>query len=631
MTGFFGILQLGSSPANPDAARRLMARIAYLGLDHHQVWHDESTTLGVSLTRVTDDTRDEIQPLTLGGVTVVTNAYLVNRPDLISQLRASGTPTPDDLPHAPDAELILYAYQAWSDAFPQHLLGSFALAVWDANHKRLVLASDHIGQSALYYAITPGALVFSNDLGAVRSHPDVNATVDEWAVACSLLMHNLHWNDETRTPFAGIRQLLPAHVWTIDRDAQRTPQNAPQLSTSGQRRYWSLPLDDPMIVHPRLVDYVEHFRELLTTIVQQSIRTRRLVIALSGGLDSPTLAAVARQVQQNGQDIQLSALNEGFHYLHYTREPYFAWLVARKLDIPIQFMVGDSYPVADPLPATMEMDAHFQRGLHEDWTHMVRQAGSVVFFGDGPDELFLVTPLLHILRRSPADALRLYRQLWKTRGRRPLLRLRAVLEGARDARRPPPAADQSLDGFPAWIDPDFEKRLGLKELWRARWEPPGAAQGDLHPFQPFAYRSVMTARWTPATELVAPEITPVRRYSPFLDVRMIRFAMALQPQLSLRPKFLLRRAMQGILPDEVLERPKEPLGRLLESLLRQPGAEWVDHWQPHPAIQPYVRREAVPRIVGWDVDYAQQFVNVRPLVLNNWLSAIERQFAPPLP
>lgn len=622
MTGFFGVLQFGSSPLDTDSDNRLLDRIRYCGADLQLVVQLNRITLGIALQRITDDTREEMQPLTIDGVTIVTNAYLVNRAELIEHLRAQGIPAAN-LYDAPDPELILHAYFIWRDDCPRYLKGTFAFAIWDANEQQLLLAVDHIGQSLLYYAVTPDALVFSTELGAVRLFPGVDGTIDEWAVAYRLLLRFLDWQDLSRTPFTGIRQLKPAEAWRINARLPNEPATRGKPSP-----YWTMPLDDSMLVYPRFSEYVDHYRELLLSIVHDSMRSKRLVISLSGGIDSPSLAAAICMMQARGSSTEVSAINEGFHYLHGVREPHFAWLAARKLDIPITFIQGDSYQVVPPLPATMDISCLTQPGLLEDWMRAVQAHGNVIWYGDGPDEIFAVTPLLRVMRRLPLfEGLRLYRQVWEINQRRPALGLRRYFRHAwadnrarRAGRLPPPY----YTGYPAWFNPDFERRMDLKAIWEARWS---RREEDIHPLQPVAHNALFNLRWQRELELVEPmNLTPPRRYNPFLDVRMLRFGLSLPPQLSMKHKHLMREAMRDILPNEILNRTKEPLGYPLTSILRQPGAEWVDDWQPIPDVTQYIRREAVPKIVGWDIDPASQMTNFLPFMLNNWLQAIQAAF-----
>jgi hypothetical protein len=94
--------------------------------------------------------------------------------------------------------------------------------------------------------------------------------------------------------------------------------------------------------------------------------------------------------------------------------------------------------------------------------------------------------------------------------------------------------------------------------------------------------------------------------------------LTLPPQPWFERKYLLRRAMRGALPNDILIRQKTPLGNIFKSLLQQPGSEWVDQWQPTPEIAQYVRRDAVPPLTG-DQASIYPWMDIRPLTLNEWL------------
>ena len=166
-----------------------------------------------------------------------------------------------------------------------------------------------------------------------------------------------------------------------------------------------------------------------------------------------------------------------------------------------------------------------------------------------------------------------------------------------------------------WLNPDFAKRLHLSERLEQflNWEPP--AQHRLHPrLIAHSYGRLIRCQGIAAP----PEsLIYYDTLCPFLDIRLIDFVLRLPPQPWFDRKYLLRRAMKGALPKPVLTRRKTSW-RILDSLLYQPGAEWVDHWQPVPEIEQYVRREAVPLLTG-DAASETPLIDIRPLMLNEWL------------
>src|SRR6185436_10641280 len=118
----------------------------------------------------------------------------------------------------------------------------------------------------------------SNTLDCVRLHPLVSAELNDPAIGDYLLFG--FNQDLTTTSFADVQRLAPAHRATFSADGVRV------------ERYWRLPVDEP-IRYRRASDYEEHFRELLETAVGDRLRTDRVGIFMSGGLDSGTLAATA--------------------------------------------------------------------------------------------------------------------------------------------------------------------------------------------------------------------------------------------------------------------------------------------------------------------------------------------------
>src|SRR5262249_15161861 len=135
----------------------------------------------------------------------------------------------------------------------------------------------------------------------------------------------LFWHNQEKdtTIFSDIQRLAPAHSAT--------------WSASGHniRRYWTMPIDEPLFLK-RPDDYCDQFKELSREVVSDRMRTSRVGILMSGGLDSPTLAAFTREVGSGrGVDFDLKAFTDLDEIL--PEERYYAGLAAEHLDIPIEF------------------------------------------------------------------------------------------------------------------------------------------------------------------------------------------------------------------------------------------------------------------------------------------------------
>ena len=201
------------------------------------------------------------------------DARIDNRKDLIQKLQASQTTT--------DEQLILLAYEAWGEECVKHLLGDFAFAIWDANRKRFFCARDHFGVKPFFYAQLGDSFIFSNDINTLRQDPRVSDTLNETAIA-DYLVFGLN-QDQSSTIFRDIQRLPAGHTLTFANN---------EITI---RQYWTLEIPDAIRFRDDR-DYVERFNELLTIAVADRVRTDRVAISMSGGLDSTSLAVIAARI-----------------------------------------------------------------------------------------------------------------------------------------------------------------------------------------------------------------------------------------------------------------------------------------------------------------------------------------------
>ena len=277
MSGIVGVVHFDGEPVDRRLLARMTSFMAFRGPDAQEIWIDGRVGFGHALLKTTDESEYEHQPFTLNGrVWIVADARIDARRDLVPQLRALGQENLS--PEATDVELILRAYLVWGEDCVEHLLGDFAFAIWDGQKQSLFCARDHLGVKPFFYAHLGQKLIFSSSLDCIRQHPAVSDRLNELAIA-DFLLFDLN-QDKTTTSFADIQRIPPAHVATWSADG-------PQL-----RCYWTLPIDEPVFFR-RDEDYVDRFKELLDQAVDDRLRTKKICVFMSGGLDSPTLAATA--------------------------------------------------------------------------------------------------------------------------------------------------------------------------------------------------------------------------------------------------------------------------------------------------------------------------------------------------
>ena len=321
MSGIAGVVQFDRSPLDPKLPQRLADSLAFRGPDAQRIWLKDHVGFAHALFKTTEESEREVQPLTLDGKTwIVADARIDARKELFAAWMAAGEP---DLTRSSwtDAELILRAYRTWGEACVERLRGDFAFAIWDDAKQELFCARDHMGVKLLYYAHLGSCVIFSNTLECIRRHPLVSGRLNDLAVA-DFLLFGVN-RDLATTSFAQIQRIPPAHRAT--------------WSASGFRlsRYWTMPVDEPLL-YRRSGDYIDRFHELLQKSVADRLRANRVWVFMSGGLDSPTLAATARDLMRRRyQTFELQALTTSHPFL--PEEDRYAEAAAAHVKIPIRF------------------------------------------------------------------------------------------------------------------------------------------------------------------------------------------------------------------------------------------------------------------------------------------------------
>jgi asparagine synthase (glutamine-hydrolysing) len=213
-----------------------------------------------------------------GDVWTVFNGEIYNFPELRSELQSRG----HRLATAGDTETIVHLYEEHGLAFPKRLRGMFAIAVWDASLRRLVLTRDRMGVKPLYYASTSGGLAFSSEIKSLLAGDLVEPRLDPLAAELYIADGDV---PGPRTLFEGVRKLAPAAtlVWEDG-------------SLVGESVYWT-PWDD---APPSGVSWEED-QEALLRLLGDSVRAQMLSdvplgVMLSGGLDSSLVTALMSEV-----------------------------------------------------------------------------------------------------------------------------------------------------------------------------------------------------------------------------------------------------------------------------------------------------------------------------------------------
>jgi asparagine synthase (glutamine-hydrolysing) len=600
MSGFAAVFQLDGAPVDRSWLRTMANFLAFRGPDGQEVWISGNAGMCHTLLRTSAETDGRAQIANLDNrLWIAGDVRIDDRETLIAKLSRG----PCDLRTACSAALILHAYEAWGEACVEKLLGDFSFVIWDARRGRVFAARDHLGVRPLFYAQARQCLLISNTLDCIRQIPIVSDELNDRAIGDLLLAgKNLH---PAETYFAAIQRLPVAHRLVAGPDGV------------GTERYWTLPIDE-LLYYKRNGDYVERFRELLRAAVRDRLPDGPLGVCMSGGLDSPALAATAVRLGAT-----VSAFTAVWDRLTPDQERHYSGLVAEHLGIRIFYNVQDdepwgwepgSPPIHTPEPTQNPLAAESLRRCYCEFSAHAR----VFFWGDGPDASLLYewrAHLLYLIRRGRWG--RLCRDLAlhvKAFKRVPLLSTLPRV-GKEVWKRKITEQSDWYPAFPKWINEEFERRVGLRQ----RWEELQKENPSPHPVRKSGYASFardFPMDWDTGNG-GCPGDPAIDYLHPFWDIRIVRFLLAVPAVPWCREKFLIRTSLRGLLPESVRQRPKSPVpGTPYLTRVRQMAKPSLPDSR---TLAGYVNMEELPEWPGESREVTDSMLRV--LSLHYWLLA----------
>ena len=608
LSGIAGIFHRNGAPIDRAFLQSLADFLSYRGPDSRAVWMDGSIGLVHALLRTTRESLDENQPASLEGrYWIVSDARLDSREELLAELQRSRRKV---RPNPPDSELLVHAYAAWGTPCVDRLRGDFSFAIWDAGHKQLFCARDHFGIKPFYFAQLGELFLFSNTLNCLRLHPAVSSELNETAIG-DFLLFGLNCDNAT-TSFRDIQRLPPAHWLTI--------------SSGGllMKRYWTPPTDG-RIRYARPEEYVENFQSLFEAAVADRLRTDRIGILLSGGLDSSAVAAVAKEVSAKSlQATKIRGYTHVFESLIPDREGEYACEVGEFLRVPVKFMAGDDTQLFagwdDPefsLPEPVE------NPLFADFLDSCRNISAgcrVLLSGEGNDNLmdFQMWPYAGDLLRKK-EWRRFLTEMANYFWVRPF-----PWRGIRRRMRRLVGKDPDMPIYPRWLSGAFQEKANLEERWEQHSEHP--MEPRTHPIVPNAHASLSLPHWTQMFEQENAGLTPYpleMRY-PFLDLRVVNYLLAIPPFPWFFEKMLLREAMAGRIPERIRVRPKTPLqGDPVSAQFMRTGLGRLSQMQWGKDCERFIERSALVAPHG-KMNAEEIRIHLRPYCLNIWLQSAHR-------
>ena len=605
MCGIAGWISLRESAAvEAPVLAAMRDAMVHCGPDGEGIWVSPDRRIGLAFRRlaIVDLSEAANQPMANedGSVRIVFNGEIYNHARLRPELSAKGHRFRTD--HS-DTESIVHGYEVWGEDVVHHLEGMFAFAIWDDRLKRLFFARDRIGIKPLYFAWAPSGFLFASEIKALLVHPEVSADVEPISV--------YHYLSFLTTPapltmFRGIFKMPAGHRASIGLDGSFSAD-----------RYWdALPGsgDDlaelQRLSKPALRDFaVRRTRELLDAAVEKRMMSDvPFGVLLSGGIDSSTNVALMRQHLKH----PVRTFTVGFSDHEHLNELTYARRIAKEFKTDHHEVLVDERAMREYLPSLV----YSQDEPIADWvciplyfvSKLVRDSGTVVVqVGEGSDEQFCGY-------RSYMGYLDMYRRYWGPFSRLPSLARRSAahlahwLTGVYDRR------DSYLDIiFRAGLDREAfwsgatvfsesrKRRLvhrenveplrAPEELFRTGLLPESYGHPDSFgivrsfferldekaPGSDFLTRMIYSEFKLRLPELLLMRVdkigmsVSIEPRVPFLDHKLVEFTMNLPMELKVGdgvPKSLLKQAVRGLIPDEIIDRPKMGFGAPMVEWLR---------------------------------------------------------------
>jgi len=564
MCGIVGIIDPGPSETKEALLRRMLGLIRHRGPDAFGMYLHDKVGLGSARLRILDLAGGD-QPIhnETGTVWIVYNGEVFNYPDLRVELEQKGhrfyTKT--------DTEVLVHLYEEMGPELLNKLNGQFAFALWDSREQVLMLARDRVGIRPLFYHLENGRLLFGSEIKTIFADSSVSRDLDVQALSDIFTC----WSPlGDATAFKGIRQLLPGH-YALYRNGSLEARPYWRLSFSGDGRQ-----ERPF----------ESYREELSALLYDAtkIRLRADVPVgayLSGGLDSTYVTALVKKHFDNRlRTFSVSFSDERFDEAPFQLKAVDALQTDHRMIRCTDRDIGETLPkvvwhTEVPMTRTAPAPLYMLSGLVRE------NSFKVVLTGEGSDEIFAGYDIFKEDRvrrfwaREPESAFR------------PLLlrRLYPDIFSADTGR-----AGAFLTGF-------FRKGLARVSSpvysHLIRWENTAqiktffsdgmlAQSGTVEDFVD-RYTATLPedyTRWDPLSRAQYTEIAiflsnyllssqgdrvamghSVEGRFPFLDYRVVEFACGLPPQHRLRvlkDKYILRKSANGLIPQELAMRPKQP-------------------------------------------------------------------------
>lgn len=545
MSAQFGTCNLDGKPVNPEELDVVRPALAPLGPDGEGFICRDNFAILYRGFHTTRESYHEVQPHTCASGEVITwDGRLDNRNELIETIGGKPSRAITDL------EIVAASYQRWGTSSLASLVGDWALSVWSPSDRSLVLSRDFAGIRRLFYFVEGDRVVWSTilePLALFAGHPF--ELQEEYVAGWFMGFPAAHL-----TPYQGIHSVPPSTFVRLT------------LGKQTIHTYWDF--DPTKTTRYRMDDeYEEHFRTVFAQSVRRRLRADSAVLAeLSGGMDSSSIVCMADKIARD-ESSDAPRVDTVSYYddtePHWNERPYFAIIEAQRDRAGCHIDMGRERPFdfqfdTEPCVGLTLEEGPDSTPAAQLTEYMASRGHRVILSGIGGDEVTggVPTPLPELedlIASAQFGKLASHLRAWSLRQRKPWIHL--LVDAIRSFCPPAWLGFDHGKRLAPWMHPDFVERnrralVGYQRRLRLSGPLP-SFQENLSTFE--ILRGQIGCVNLPCSP------TYERRY-PYLDRDLMEFIFAIPRAQLVRPgqtRSLMRRALRGIVPDQILFRKRK--------------------------------------------------------------------------
>ncbi|MEK7608660.1 MAG: asparagine synthase (glutamine-hydrolyzing) [Patescibacteria group bacterium] len=610
MCGISGLYKLKGGEILDSELSHMRDALKHRGPDGAANFISKNKNVGLSQRRlaIIDLSPEAACPMTNedGTVWITFNGEIYNFQELREDLLKKG----HTLKTHGDTETILHGYEEYGTDVVKRLNGMFAFVIWDEKREVLFAARDHIGIKPFYYAVQDDTFYFGSEPKAILAHPSFRKELAKENVSYYLTFACM---PAPLTLFRDIKKLPAAHFLLIEKGAD-----------VNVREYWN-PLMREGESEKSEEEYIHEIRSLLTdSIRKQMVSDVPFGCFLSGGIDSSTNATLMSRAI--GKPVETFSVGSDEHP-HYNEFEYSRKIVellgAKSHELIVSekdllaFLPDYGFSADDPNGDQICFLVYYLSKLIRKSCVIVAQVG------EGADELFAGYPAYLLSVRLHNAGWRFLRYLPRFLRKIPHWMLSPLLSGKYEFQKE--YFRRLADGEePFWGNAiaftPSQKRQLLTPEYRATLTP-GHEYATIksyydevdrvHPGADFLERLTYLELKIRLPELLLARVDKmgmahsIEARVPFLDKRLVELALHIPEKLKLKKritKYILKKAVQGIIPDEIISRKKQGFGA--------PMTEWLKNPKTAEPLLAAIKNSKLRELGILDYDYIDRIISL---------------------